>query len=293
MRTIQVTSPSNASLKITRRLHSRSGISKHGLFLMEGPRFILDHLRRSAPQWLILSGEATDLAADAARESSAAGARVLEVPAAIFDEVSDTETSQGVIGVFPLPSADIGSFSPSGLTVLLDGVSDPGNMGAIIRSAAAFGCGGVIAGKGSCFPYIPKVTRSAAGTNTLLPVIPEVDLPAFMERHAGEMEFLGAEASGRSIGDILPEAASRGLVVGSEAHGISTAVRGLLNTSVAVPMTGTVESLNAAVSASILIYLLSPGSTVEGNRNHPGGSGLEVPAEDAEDGPPSEKAEDR
>ena len=287
MRTIQVTSPSNTRLKITRRLHSRSGISKHGLFLIEGPRFILDNLERSAPQWLILSGEATDLAAEAAGESSAAGALVLEVPAAVFDELSDTGTSQGLIGVFPLPPADIGSFFPSGLTVILDGVSDPGNMGAIIRSAAAFGCGGVIAGKGSCFPYIPKVTRSAAGTNTLLPIIPEVDLPAFMEQHAGEMEFLGAEASGRSIGGILPGALPRGLVVGSEAHGISPAVRALLNTSVAVPMTGAVESLNAAVSASILIYLLSLGSTVEGSRNHPGVSGLEIPAEDAEDGPHS------
>jgi TrmH family RNA methyltransferase len=256
---ISVTSPTNQRLKVSRQLHSRSGILKNGLFLMEGPRYISDQLERSITKWVLLSVDAGEEVRRLAGRVGSLGVDVLELPAGLFESVSDTATSQGIISVLSLPAADVPVLPRRGLFLLLDGVSDPGNMGTILRSAAAFGCVAVVTGKGSCFPFLPKVTRAAAGTNASVPLLCDVSLPGFMRENTHGMEFIGADASGGDPGILHRERESLGLVVGSEAHGISDEVDKLLDFRVGIPMTGGVESLNAAVSVSILLYEASRG----------------------------------
>lgn len=259
MRTI-IRSLSNRRLKTAAGLHSRSGVIRNGLFLMEGPRFVRDHLDRHSAEWLFISGDASEMSRMVADDAEAEGTEVLELVPGMLEKVSDTENSQGLIAVCRLPEPDIRQLRSKGIMVLLDRVSDPGNMGSVIRSAAAFGCSAVIAGRGSCCPFIPKVTRAAAGTNTIIPVHFDVDLAGFIGSRREEMMFLGADASGERLKDLIPGPGPIGLVIGSEPIGISGDVRDLLHRTVGIPIRREVESLNAAVSASVILYELTRGA---------------------------------
>ena len=251
---LKITGSSNNRLKISRSLHSKSYIMKHGAFLMEGSRFVADYLRNNEPKWIILSAEATTASRDVANDASEAGSDVLEIPPKLFSEISDTTHSQGIIAVCKLPEIKENELKPKSTLLLLDRISDPGNIGTIIRSAAAFGCGSVIMGEGCCFPFTPKVSRASAGANVKVPVLFDIDLPSFMLQNSENCTFIGAEASGGPIEQIRVSTGSVGIVIGSEAHGISEQVHDRLDGTVSIPMKEGVESLNAAVSASILLY---------------------------------------
>ena len=250
-----VTGSSNNRLKISRSLNSRSYIMKHGAFLMEGSRFVSDYLRNSKPKWIILSKDASPAARAVANDASEAGIDILETPLKLFSEISDTAQSQGIIAVCALPEIEESELKPEGTFLLLDRISDPGNAGTIIRSAAAFCSSSVIMGEGCCFPFLPKVTRASAGANVKVPVLFDIDLSSFMLQNSDTCTFIGAESSGGPIEQIKAIAGSTGIVIGSEAHGISEKVRDLLDSTVSIPMKEGVESLNAAVSASILLYV--------------------------------------
>jgi len=256
---IEIISSANARLKTAGSLFSRAGILKHDLFLIEGPRFISDYLERGIPEWVFVSKTAGSLSRIVAERASKSNVDILELPAKLFADISDTETTQGIVAVCSIPSADIEVIPRNGIFLLLDRIADPGNMGTIIRSAAAFGCAAVIAGKGSCCPFTPKVTRAAAGMNSVVPLVFDEDLAAFMRDNSGVMEFLGADASGADIKNLRVKKGCHGLVIGSETHGISEEVNKHLSGTVSIPMVEGVESLNAAVSASILLYALSTG----------------------------------
>jgi RNA methyltransferase, TrmH family len=253
---IRIESASNPRLKATRALDSRHGVLRQGAFLVEGPKFVSDQMSIRSPLWLVLSSEAGPAATFVADMASDSGIDVLEVSSGLFRELSDTVHSQGLLAVCPLPVITEEDIPSIGTLLLLDGLSDPGNLGTLIRSAVAFGCAAVIAGTGSCCPFIPKVTRAAAGMSIRLPILFDADLPALMGRMSQTRLFYGAEASGGSV-ELLASAGGRiGLVIGSEAHGISETVKPLLSGTVGIPMVPGVESLNAAVSGSILLYLL-------------------------------------
>jgi TrmH family RNA methyltransferase len=251
---VKIVSPSNAKLKITRSLHSRSGIVKNGLFIMEGPRFISDYLSRGTPQWVLVSDTAGSLPGTVAQEAARMNVPVMEIPDKLFGDISDTENSQGITAVCTLPSISIDDIPRKGVFLLLDGISDPGNMGTILRSANAFGCTAVIAGRGSCCPFAPKVTRAAAGLNATVPIVFDTDLAAFMQSNSDVIEFVGADASGGDVERLHGLEGCLGLVIGSEARGISVETKKHCKGTVALRMTDRVESLNAAVSASILLY---------------------------------------
>lgn len=221
---------------------------------MEGSRFVADYLRNSEPKWIILSEETTPASRAVANDASEAGIDILEIPPKMFSDISDTAHSQGIIAVCALPGIKESELKPQGIFLLLDRISDPGNTGTIIRSAAAFGCSSVIMGEGCCCPFTPKVTRASAGANVKVPVLFDIDLSSFMLRNSDSCKFIGAEASGGSIEQIRSSTGNIGIVIGSEAHGISEKVKKRLDGTVSIHMKEGVESLNAAVSASILLY---------------------------------------
>lgn len=254
---LKIESPSNHRLKVTRALESRQGVLKHGAFIVEGPRFVSDSLSLQSPGWLVLSEGASPAASTVAERAEGSGVVVLEVPGKIFRDLSDTVHSQGLLAVCPLPTTAVEDVPEGGCILLLDGLSDPGNMGTLIRSAAAFGCAAVLVGKGSCCPFIPKVTRAAAGTSLMLPVIFDLDIATVMGGMKENRVFYGAEASGGPAELLQLGGSGVGLVIGSEAHGISAETREYLTESIAIPMSERVESLNAATSGSILLYLLT------------------------------------
>lgn len=200
----------------------------------------------------MVSTEASAEARAAALRAQEAGLEVMELSPQLFSRISDTRHPQGIAAVLPLPVWSEADAFRGGTVVALDGVSDPGNAGTIIRSAAAFQCDGAVFLPGSAHPFAPKTTRSAAGANTILPIITAGSVQELIQRHPGYL-FAGADRGGIPLGDFRPPGPAC-IVVGSEAHGLSAATRKCITVGVAIPMAGGVDSLNAGVCASIILH---------------------------------------
>ena len=191
-----------------------------------------------------------------ARVESLTESRILELPDDLFQSIASTETTQGVIALVRAPEWPLDKlFEGRSLVVILDGLQDPGNAGTIARSAEAFGATGMMFLKGSTTPFHPKTLRASAGSLFRLPCVYGVEAELALRevrKHRVDlyaaMPSTGAEFLPRDVDFSHPCA----IVVGSEGHGIGADFAECA-TSVAIPTTG-VESLNAAVAASILLY---------------------------------------
>jgi TrmH family RNA methyltransferase len=249
----QVSSRSNPRVKLAASLKSTAQCRKSRRFLVEGPRFIKDMVFRNDPlEYILLSDTAS---ADSVRASELAlleNLTVLRIPENVYRDVSSTEHSQGIAAVAPLPCHELSAVFNGGTVLVLDGVSDPGNAGTAIRSAAAFACSGAVFLSGSVFPWGSKVTRASAGLNSLLPIVEVTSIHEFSS-FAADYRFLGACAGTGDIREISPGKPVC-LIVGSEAHGLSEGVESLIDEKISIKMTAEVESLNAGVSASIILH---------------------------------------
>lgn len=251
----RVASRQNSRIKLAVSLKRTPNCRKTGKFLLEGPRFIGDLISSGErAEFLVMSEEATALCERTADEASAKGLPVLLVSQELFKEVSATEHSQGIAAVCRIPVSSTGTVFSGGTVLALDGVGDPGNAGTAVRSAAAFDCSGVLFLKGSAFPWSPKVTRASAGLNTRVPVMEADSLSDIRTAHPG-YRFLEASAEGNDISSLVHDSPVC-IVIGSEAQGVRKETRRWLDGSVSIPMSPGVESLNAGVSASILLYSL-------------------------------------
>jgi len=173
--------------------------------------------------------------------------RGVDVTEDVFDSVSETKTPQGVLGLFERPQSSVSAILSRRDTVAiaLDGVQDPGNVGTIVRLAAAFDAAGVLLLPGCADPFGPKAIRSSAGAILNVAV---AQITAH-ELIASALPLFAADASGNAID---PPSSNAVLVFGNEGAGVSEE---LLRhaTPIAIPMSGRVESLNVASSAAILL----------------------------------------
>jgi TrmH family RNA methyltransferase len=173
--------------------------------------------------------------------------RGVHVTGDVFDALSETRTSQGVIGLFERPRASAAEIlgRRNTIAVALDGVQDPGNVGTIVRLAAAFDAAGVLLLPGSADPFGPKAIRSSAGAILHVPV---ASITA-AELLAANVPLVATAMAGQA-GD--PPARNAVLLFGNEGGGVS---QELLSRSalLAIPMSSRVESLNVATSAAILL----------------------------------------
>lgn len=185
---------------------------------------------------------------------SQATAPVHQLRAADFAKLSDVQHAQGILAVVEMHDATVNALRDVQRVLALDGVQDPGNVGTLIRTAAWFGIGAILAGPGTADVYNPKVVRSAMGslwdvrlarTRDLAGALRTLDRPSY-----------GADLDGTPVATWTPASPSV-LVMGSEAHGVSTAVRALLSETVVIPGAATrrgTESLNVAVAGGILMH---------------------------------------
>ncbi len=179
-------------------------------------------------------------------ENMAEQVAVFTVSSNVFKTISDTETPQGILSVCKMK---VEQDLPAGNCVYLDQIQDPGNMGTIIRTAAAFSYSAVIIGKGSVDPFSPKVVRATMGAIFRVKIIFLDDL-----EHISNREIWIADQAGVSIALVKPKK-EHILVIGSEAKGVSAKLKKIGQT-VAIPISDNVESLNAAVAAGILMFTL-------------------------------------
>ena len=336
-----IESEHNGTVKLVRSLTTKRGRDVAGLFMVEGRRAVWDAL--ACPEWtvrLILACEG-ELAPLEGRLSGLGGRSVgpvYRLAEGLMRKVSEVGSPQGIIAVLERRRRHLGEMA-GGDIAYLDRVGDPGNVGAIVRTAEAAGMGGVILAGGCADPYGGKAVRSSMGSVMRIPVEWAASLlngGAPHDRVGGVAEGRGASRGvGASAADISmaamdpvstgPEASATGpdsasvgpdasdadreggdrgpedgaletallgrlkgmgyrigaaavrggrpyqeigpsgrsvLVIGNEAHGVSAHVLGMCDALYTIPILGGAESLNAAVSASILIYERVRGRTM-------------------------------
>jgi RNA methyltransferase, TrmH family len=193
---------------------------------------------------------------EARRRLHAAGGRLVVVSPYVFESLTQVETPQGVLGVVRRPQ----EASPAvlddaqALLAVLDGVQDPGNVGAIVRTAVAAGAtGGVIVG-GAADPFGPKAIRASAGAVFHLPLLffpSALEAAAALETHA--LRVLIADPRGARLESEVSYARPLALVFGGEGAGAAPAWRAS-GTSVRLPMAAATESLGVAAAAAVLLY---------------------------------------
>jgi len=183
---------------------------------------------------------------------------VHRVSEAELSRYAATEAVQGVVVVAEIPRRELAGMEVRGAApvLVLDAVQDPGNFGTLARSAGAFGAAFVAVLPGTVDPWNPKAIRSAAGATFRVPVVP-AELPELVEwlRENG-YAFYGADAAGTPV-DRIDFPSRVALAVGNEGAGLGRDVREAVDALVAIPHRGRAESLNVAVAAGILLYLIS------------------------------------
>lgn len=267
---MMITSPSNQHIAMLHSLHSPKGREQTELFLIEGPHLLDAALdAHVTPSLIVFDPE--DLGRSAAgrrllgriEEARAGGAQVLEATPAVIERAADTRTPQGVVAAVASSDVDAakirarrrGRMRP--LVLVLDGISDPGNLGTILRAALAADVDEVLLAPGSAQPLAPKVVRAASGATFHLPVRAEQSWQQIATALAGAPEVvqvLAAEASGRQAYDAFDLTQRTALIIGNEAHGLSSEAKRLVTDRLSIPMWNRVESLNAAIAASVILF---------------------------------------
>ena len=239
-----ITSRSNVQIKKIRKLLSSAKERKvSGLFVTEGMRLTGEVPEKLLDSVYISAG----LKADVSRFKNAE-----TVDRDVFEGISDTVNPQGILAVVRQPEWNV-SYSGNGRVLLLDGIRDPGNLGTIIRTAEAAGVDAVFMSPDCVDLYNPKVIRSTMGSIFRVPVV-TADLINTIVRlkDAGRKVYGTSLSAAKSYREADLSAAA--IVIGSEANGISDAVAGAVDENIMIPMAGQVESLNAAVSAAVLMF---------------------------------------
>jgi len=255
-------------LTLARDLRRRKARERQGLFVAEGVRTVEELLRSPIRVRGALIGPQQGNEARRAGLIDVLRQRNIvteEVAASEFESACETESPQGILAIGEVPErslgdlrASLGSSMAEPLRLLvLDGVQDPGNVGTIIRTAAAFGVLATVSLPGTVDLWNAKVVRSAMGAqfhhSCLSCTWDELDT----FRHEQPFAIWAADAAGTSI-DGLDQPLRLALVVGNEGAGLSALSRTRADRLVALPLSAIVESLNVAVAAGILLYELRP-----------------------------------
>lgn len=252
---------SRARQRLLRRIAHRKARTREGLFVVEGVRAAEEALDAALPIEFALCApalEETERGRALAARLAAAAVAVERVPDRELSALADTDAPQGVLLVCVQPRRALDDLAISAATTLLilDGVQDPGNLGTLVRCAAAFAASGVVALEGTVDPWNAKAVRASAGAAFRVPVILE-RWPAVRDWLAARgVELLVADARGEDVAG-LQRRGPVALVVGNEGAGVRAEIRSAAGCAVAVPVEGRVESLNVATAGAILLYQLT------------------------------------
>ena len=253
-----VESKQNARLKDLRKALSAPGRGPRGLAGIEGPNLLEEALRAGLRVATVFVAEGAGTILDALRLPPEI--EVLQLPKKLLDSALATETPQPVAALVEPPDWTWAhAFSVrrggSALVVVLAGIQDPGNLGTILRSAEAFGATGVVSLPGTVSAWNPKAVRASAGSVFRVPLIAASERECLEKlREAGVRILATTGVSGAQPADLVDMAEPIALVIGNEGNGVADDLAAKADAKITIPCPGPVESLNAAVAASVLLY---------------------------------------
>jgi len=230
---MELTSRDNPAFRELLKLTDKRWRKRTNKCIIEGEKIVRENLR-AAEKVFVRKGKTFDNA--------------ITLSTKLFDEISTLENSTGVLAIVPKPSSRALTFP----YLVLDGIQDPGNAGALLRSACAFGFETVI-----CIDCVdvwsPKVLRASSGVQFNLNIV-ECGTKDYIK--PAKSWLVCADLSGECIETFRAKDLRFGLVLGSEGKGISAHMKSLIERTVTIPMKKGVESLNVAVAGGILMYEL-------------------------------------
>lgn len=265
-----ITSRDNKWVKMFRAALRGTGPGKDEPIGVEGPKLIEDAVRSGLVAEALLvaaSGEGElEHILQAATESEAGipRSRILRTTDKLFASVTGTESPQGVAALFKQPAWGFDDVlrGPGAmrenqpLVLVMAGVQDPGNVGTIVRSAEAFGATAVIATRGTADPWSPKALRASAGSALRLPLLRGMAIPVLLAQlKMARVKIIAASSKACDAEDMnvdLREPAA--IFIGSEGAGLPPEVLHGADAMISVPISASVESLNAGVAASVILY---------------------------------------
>jgi RNA methyltransferase, TrmH family len=253
---VDITSPNNRWIKLARSLHRKRQRYRERAILVEGVHPLQEAYRVASSVTAVL------LSADVAPEAEAAvlasafaeiEATVLRVDSKIFARASDTESPQGILAIAPMPEREISVPEGTSLLALIaDRIRDPGNLGTLLRSAQGAGAHGVFIGAECADPFSPKVVRAAMGSHFHVPIqfLDWTAFPSVLQ----DSRVYAAAMNARMDYDQVNWQEPCAIIVGNESMGLSERALQAAQETVGIPLANNLESLNAAVAGSIILF---------------------------------------
>ena len=247
--------PTNNLLKTIRALKIKNLNAKSNLFIAEGKKICIDALTEDLEiSYIFIPFNCSDEIIALANEYQKKKISVYQVEKREYERLCDTNSPQEILAVITKIK-----FAPNYNIpfIAIDGISDPGNLGSIIRSSDWFGYKQIFVEKNSVNPYSPKVVRSSMGSVFRTAVIEVDNLPSYLKNNFKETNFFGADLKSTKLIDEYKITKNFGLIFGNESHGLSNNMREIIDSPYLIQKTGKAESLNLGVSVGISLYYFS------------------------------------
>lgn len=250
-----ITSSANARVKHVMNLSKKVKARKtSGLFVAEGLRMFKEIPADRIDSLFVSEG----FLRDEAHKKLLSGMKYEVVSEDVFKIMSDTQTPQGILALvrqYDYRAEDLLAAPGPAFLMVLENIQDPGNLGTILRAGEGAGVTGVLMSDATADIYNPKVIRSTMGSIFRVPFAYTEDLPASLKAlKAGGIRLYAAHLDGRNNYEKEDYTVDTGFLVGNEANGLTEGTAALADAYVKIPMKGKVESLNAAVAASVLMF---------------------------------------
>jgi len=257
-RTRQIGSPTNSLLKVYRGALAK-GTTREGWLAVEGP-FLVEEALAAAPAvrtHSVLMAEGVGAKFAHLVERLPAEAEGVQVSDRLFQQVAQTQTPQGIAALVELPSHNLDSILEGHDLLLLVacGLQDPGNLGTLMRSAAAFGASALLTLRETVSPFNPKAVRSSAGAIFHLPVLAGLGVNELVHRlRAARVRIVAGDRHSSSPLDQADLKGSLAIMVGREASGLPPEIAREASLVLSIPIRPGMDSVNAATAAGVFLY---------------------------------------
>ena len=256
---IMITAKDNEKVKYTKSLLKTKNRTKESKFIIEGYRILTLAIECSADIEYVFINEDFENKEEHIKfleTLKEKNMKIYKTTNKIFDDLVDTETTQGILGVVRFKQKNIEESlnEDSRFVLILDRIQDPGNMGTIIRTADAAGIDAIIALKGCVDIYNPKVIRSTMGSIFDMNVINTTQDEALRLLKLKDFDIVSSYLDTNNFYNSVEYNYKTALVIGNEANGINEELVSKSDVLVKIPIYGKAESLNAAISSAILMY---------------------------------------